>query len=198
MNNPSYDTDTFGGSPRHGGRRRHHGGPGSRPEGFGRGRTGRGRRGGRRGGRGDVRAAVLLLLDERPMHGYQLIQEIGERSDGGWTPSPGSIYPSLQQLEDEGLLEFERIDGRKTATLTEEGKSHVEANREDLGSPWDDVNRGTSTETRDLREALGSLVGASRQVFAVGSSDQQAKAAAILTDARKDLYRALADDEPAS
>lgn len=177
----------------HGERRRHHH-PLGGPEGHG--RPGRGRRGGRRGPRGDVRAAVLLLLDDQPMHGYQLIQEIAERSDGAWTPSPGSIYPVLQQLEDEGLVEFERIEGRKTATLTEAGRTTVAASRDTLGTPWDDVSRGVSSESRALKEALGALLGAVRQMFAVGSTAQQTRAIAIIDGARKDLYRLLADDEP--
>lgn len=139
---------------------------------------------------------MLLLLDEQPMHGYQLIQEIAERSDGAWTPSPGSIYPVLQQLEDEGLVEFERIEGRKTATLTETGRTTVGSEREALGTPWDDVSRGVSSESRALKEALGALLGATRQVFAVGSTAQQTRAVAVIDGARKDLYRLLADDEP--
>ena len=103
-------------------------GPGLRPAALvasapaGRGERGRGRRGGR-GGRGDVRAAILTLLAEQPMHGYQLIQQITERSGGVWTPSPGSVYPALSQLEDEGLVTFERVDGRKTASLTDAGRA---------------------------------------------------------------------------
>ncbi|WP_460459651.1 PadR family transcriptional regulator, partial [Angustibacter peucedani] len=155
------------------------------------------RRGGRRRGRhgrGDVRAAVLLLLAEQPMHGYQLIQEIAERSGGVWNPSPGSVYPALAQLEDEGLVAFERVEGRKTASLTDTGREHVEAHRADLGQPWDDVSGGVSRESRDLRDEIGALMGAAHQVRAVGSRAQVARAVEVLAQARRSLYRVLADD----
>ena len=160
------------------------------------GHSGR-RRGRRRGGRGgDVRAAALLLLAERPAHGYQLIQEIAERSEGAWTPSPGSIYPVLQQLEDEGLIEFERVDGRNTATLTAEGNSYVEEHREELGTPWEDATRGDEKSIgREASEALKGLVVAWRQVMHTGSPAQQAKASTVLDDARRTMYGILADDE---
>ena len=160
------------------------------------GHSGR-RRGRRRGGRGgDVRAAALLLLAERPAHGYQLIQEIAERSEGAWTPSPGSIYPVLQQLEDEGLIEFERVDGRNTATLTAEGNAYVEDHREELGTPWEDATRGDEKSVaREAGEALKGLAMAWRQVMHTGSAAQQAKATAVLDDARRSMYGILADDE---
>jgi DNA-binding PadR family transcriptional regulator len=186
-----------------GGRRRGgHGGHGGfgplGPGGFGPPRhRGGGRREGR-GGRGDVRAAILLLLAEEPMHGYQLIQQITDRSDGVWTPSPGSVYPALSQLEDEGLVAFDRLEGRKTATLTDEGRAYVEAHRDELGSPWDDVGGGVSKEWRELRSELGALVGAAHQVAQVGTRPQVAQAAQTMAEARKALYRILAEDQPAS
>ena len=160
------------------------------------GHSGR-RRGRRRGGRGgDVRAAALLLLAERPAHGYQLIQEIAERSEGAWTPSPGSIYPVLQQLEDEKLIEFERVDGRNTATLTTEGNAYVEEHREELGTPWEDATGGDEKSVaREAGEALKGLAVAWRQVMHTGSAAQQAKATAVLDDARRSMYGILADDE---
>jgi len=192
------------GQPRDGGRGRGghgHGGGGFGPlgpGGFGPPRhRGGGRRDGR-GGRGDVRAAILLLLAEEPMHGYQLIQQITDRSDGVWTPSPGSVYPALSQLEDEGLVAFARLDGRKTATLTDEGTAYVEAHRAELGSPWDDVGGGVTKEWRALRSELGALVGAAHQVTQVGTRPQVAKAAETMAEARKALYRILAEDQPAS
>jgi DNA-binding transcriptional ArsR family regulator len=78
-------------------------------------------------GRGDVRAAVLGLLAEKPMHGYQIIQQIDERSGGSWKPSPGSVYPTLQLLADEGLIKAEESGGRKTYSLTEEGREVADA-----------------------------------------------------------------------
>jgi len=168
-------------------------GPGFGPRGFGP-RGGGGRRGGR-GGRGDVRAAVLLLLAEEPMHGYQLIQQIVERSGGVWTPSPGSVYPALAQLEDEGLVRIEPVEGRKTASLTEAGTEHVREHPADLGSPWDDVSGGVSAEVRDLREPVEALMAAVQQVAHIGTPQQAAKAAEVLAEARTSLYRVLADDE---
>ena len=155
------------------------------------------RRGRRRGGRGgDVRAAALLVLAEHPAHGYQLIQEIAERSDGAWTPSPGSIYPVLQQLEDEGLIEFDRVDGRNTATLTPDGTTYVDEHREELGTPWEDAVRGDERSVgREAGEALKGLVVAWRQMMHTGNPAQQSRASAVLDDARRSLYRILADDE---
>ncbi|GGK93608.1 PadR family transcriptional regulator [Nocardia jinanensis] len=164
-------------------------GPGFGP-GFGRGRG----RGGR-GRRGDVRAAILLLLTERPMHGYELIQQIRERSDDLWRPSPGSIYPALSQLEDEGLITIEKVAGRKTAQLTEAGTAHITEHRAELGDPWADVKAGVGEQTSDLRALIPPLMGAVAQVAAAGTPEQAAKAADVLTDARKALYRILAGDE---
>src|ERR687893_3158314 len=92
---------------------------------------------GPRARRGDVRAAVLVLLAEEPRNGYQLMQEIEQRSDGVWRPSPGSVYPALQQLEDEGLVRIAEREGRKAYELTDEGRAHVAARRDELGAPWD-------------------------------------------------------------
>lgn len=154
-------------------------------------------RGRRRGGRGgDVRAAALLLLAEEPQHGYQLIQGIAEKSEGAWSPSPGSIYPVLQQLEDEGLLTFERVDGRKTATLTDEGRSYVEDNREQLGTPWHVAQeRSPSVERKELVHSFSGFAHAWKQVVEIGSVEQQKQAGLVLDDARKAMYRILADDE---
>jgi DNA-binding PadR family transcriptional regulator len=176
-------------------------GPGSGPgfgHGFGpgagfgpgghRGRRGRGRP------RGDVRAAILLLLEEGPRHGYQLIQEIAERSGGAWTPSAGSIYPTLQVLEDEGLVTIEPVDGRKTASLTEAGGTYVNENRDRLGIPWQQPEGEGGETVFALREAMIGLAEAAKQVFRVGTADQQQRAAQTLTDARTALYRILAED----
>ncbi|MFQ6396016.1 PadR family transcriptional regulator [Nocardia sp. KC 131] len=180
---------------RHGGR---HGfgpefGPGFGP-GFGP-HFGRGRGRGGRGRRGDVRAAVLLLLTERPMHGYELIQQIRDRSDDVWRPSPGSIYPALAQLEDEGLVLIEKVAGRKTAKLTETGTEYITANRDELGDPWADVKEDVGAQAIDLRGLIGQLMGAVGQVAAAGTPEQATKAAEVLTEARKALYRILAEDE---
>jgi len=173
-------------------------GPGFGP-GFGAGFGPHGPHGprGRRGRpRGDVRAAILLLLEEGPRHGYQLIQEIAERSDGAWTPSAGSIYPTLQALEDEGLVTIEPIEGRKTASLTEAGGTYVAENRERLGTPWQQEGGGGETVFA-LRDAMIGLAEASKQVFRVGTADQQRRAAQTLSEARTAMYRILSEDLPA-
>ncbi|MEU7629444.1 PadR family transcriptional regulator [Nocardia sp. NPDC049220] len=164
-------------------------GPGFGPQfGRGRGRGGRGRR-------GDVRAAVLLLLAERPMHGYELIQQIRERSDDIWRPSPGSVYPALAQLEDEGFVLIEKVAGRKTAKLTEAGAEYVAAHRDELGDPWVEVKQDVGAQAIDLRGLVGQLMGAVAQVAAAGTPEQAARAAQLLTETRKSLYRILAEDE---
>ena len=151
------------------------------------------RRGGGRGRvpRGDVRAAVLLLLAEQPMHGYQLMQTIADRSGGRWTPSPGAIYPTLNQLEDEGLVTVTADSGRKLVTLTETGRRHVEEH----GEGWPDPFAAASGEHpgANLRVLLEELHIAARQVARNGSDAQRAAAAEILGGARRSLYLLLAD-----
>ena len=148
--------------------------------------------GGTRMGRGDVRAAVLALLAERPMHGYQIIQEIDERSGGSWKPSPGSVYPTLQLLTDEGLVVSEESGGRKTYALTEEGRQVAEAAGE-KSAPWEGQG-GTPRES--MRGALPKagidLAQAVAQVGRSGSAEQVEQAIAILDDARRKLYAILA------
>jgi DNA-binding PadR family transcriptional regulator len=150
-------------------------------------------RGRGRARRGDVRAALLVLLDEQPRNGYQLIQEIEQRSGGIWRPSPGSVYPALQQLEDEGLVRAEEADGRRTYTLTGEGREYVEANRAALGEPWKDAGGVMDEGMRDLRGQVAQVAAAAMQVAMAGHADDAAR---ILADARRSLYRILAEDEP--
>lgn len=140
--------------------------------------------------RGDVRLAVLLLLAEESMHGYQLMRTIAERTSGVWKPSPGAIYPVLAQLEDEGLVRVEAEGGRKLALLTEAGQAEVEANRDQWPDPF---NTGGSDAGPNLRELLGQLADAARQVGRTGTAQQREAAAAVLTQARRDLYLLLAD-----
>jgi DNA-binding PadR family transcriptional regulator len=153
-------------------------------------------RGGRRARRGDIRSAILLLLAEEPRNGYGLMQEIEERSGGVWRPSPGSVYPALSQLEDEGLVHATEHDGRKSFTLTDEGTAHVEANRERFGTPWETVGEGASGELHELRHSAQALAIAAMQVAQTGTKEQLAEAKAILEDARRGLYRLLAGDAP--
>jgi DNA-binding PadR family transcriptional regulator len=179
------------------GQRHHHphrGGPG--PMDMGRPphrRVGPGSHGGRggRAPRGDVRTAVLLLLAEEPMHGYQLMQAISERSGGSWTPSPGAIYPTLNQLEDEGLVTVTAEAGRKLATLTDTGREHIAARRESWPDPF--AGRDASQPGADLRGLLHQLGGAVRQVAVSGTDAQLTAAATILAEARRSLYQLLAD-----
>jgi DNA-binding PadR family transcriptional regulator len=157
-----------------------------------------GRRGmrGPRAKRGDVRAAALALLAEEPMNGYQIIQAIGERSDGVWRPSPGSVYPALQQLEDEGLIRAEAGDGgRRAYRLTDEGRSYVEAHPDEVRAPWDAVAGSVGDTALEMRSLIGQVGMAAFQVVSAGTEGQVAQARTVLTDARKALYRLLAADD---
>jgi DNA-binding PadR family transcriptional regulator len=161
-------------------------------------REGRGGRG-TRARRGDVRAAALALLAEQPMNGYQIIQAIGERSDGVWRPSPGSIYPALQQLEDEGLIRTEAADGgRRAYQLTDEGRAYADSHADELRAPWDEVTGGPGGVAVEMRSLIGQLAMAAVQVVQVGSEAQVGQAKQLLTDTRKALYRILAADDEAS
>jgi DNA-binding PadR family transcriptional regulator len=169
--------------------RRHGHGPGGwgapgDPRGWG------GRR--RRMRRGDVRAALLVLLDEQPHTGYSLIEEIERRSEGAWRPSPGSVYPTLQQLEDEGLVRPEGGEGRTPFTLTEEGRAYVAEHREQLGEPW--AQPAGEAGKLNLRQEFAPLAIAAQQVAQAGTAEQIEQAKQILGDARKALYRLLAED----
>jgi DNA-binding PadR family transcriptional regulator len=148
---------------------------------------------GRRARRGDVRAAALLLLEEEPRNGYQLMQEIEERSGGAWRPSPGSIYPALSQLEDEGLVRSDESAGRRAFQLTDEGRSYVQENREALGAPWDDASGDMPEGVLELRKLMVQLGVATMQVAQAGDEAQSAEARKVLEDARKALYGILAD-----
>ena len=166
------------------------------PRGFGGHGKGRGGRGGRRARRGDIRLAILLLLDEEPRNGYGLMQEVEERSGGVWRPSPGSVYPAMSQLEDEGLVEATQHEGRKAFQLTDEGKSHVEKNRKQMGTPWKTVGEGASSEIGELREAAQALAMAAMQVAQTGNAEQLKSARTVIDEARRSLYRILAGDTP--
>jgi DNA-binding PadR family transcriptional regulator len=149
---------------------------------------------GPRAGRGDVRCAILFLLAERPMHGYQVIQELTERSGGMWQPSPGSIYPTLQQLEDEGLVRSSESDGRRVFELTDAGRAEVERRAEEP-RPWEaGGDAGPFAGIRDEGMGVGAAV---MQVMRMGNPQQIERAREILAEARRSLYRLLAEDEPA-
>ncbi|MBG6056404.1 DNA-binding PadR family transcriptional regulator [Salinibacterium sp. CAN_S4] len=148
---------------------------------------------GTRMGRGDVRAAVLSLLAEKPMHGYQIIQEISERSGGAWKPSPGSVYPALQLLADEGLILAEESNGRKTYSLTPEGKAVADAAAEHK-APWEDQGMRDSGRASALPKAGIELAQAAAQVGRTGTPEQVQQAVKILDEARRKLYSILAQD----
>jgi DNA-binding PadR family transcriptional regulator len=169
--------------------------PGPELHGFGPWGRERGMRG-PRARRGDVRAAALALLAEQPMNGYQIIQEIGERSGGVWRPSPGSIYPALQQLEDEGLIRAEAGEGgRRAYQLTDEGRAYAAAHPDELNAPWDVVAGSAGGAAVEMRSLIGQVAMAAFQVISAGSDAQAAQARKLLTDTRKALYRILAADE---
>jgi DNA-binding PadR family transcriptional regulator len=144
--------------------------------------------------RGNVRAAILLLLEDTPRNGYQLMQELEERSGGAWRPSPGSMYPALQLLADEGLIRGETRDGGTVYELTDAGRKHIEENREQLGSPWELAGHGVPEGARELMHLAMQVGIAARQVTHAGNEAQTKAAAEILTEARKKLYGILARD----
>jgi DNA-binding PadR family transcriptional regulator len=153
----------------------------------------RGRHGGRRR-RGDVRAAILALLNERPMHGYEMIQELEERSDGMWRPSAGSIYPTLSLLEDEGLIAGEEHEGKRRFTLTDAGREEVAKRSSDRPPPWEQAAEGAEGERQELFQSIKQFWPAVAQIAKDGSPDQAERAKAVLDDARKKLYAILAED----
>jgi DNA-binding PadR family transcriptional regulator len=185
-----------GGRGRH--RHRHYGpfargGPGGFPFG-GRG-PGGGPWRGRKARRGDIRSAALLLLFEEPRNGYQIMQEVEERSGGLWSPSPGSVYPALAQLEDEGLIRAEEIDGRRVFRLTDSGREQVEERDSARPAPWDEVGGELGDQRMQLGQALRAVATAAAQVIRTGSDAQMAQAQKTLDTARRDLYRVLAEDD---
>jgi DNA-binding PadR family transcriptional regulator len=171
-------------------------GPGGPGFGFGPGGRG-GRRGGPRGGgrgrRGDVRAAILTLLTERPMHGYEMIQEINERSQQLWKPSPGSVYPTLQLLVDEGLIVSTESGGsKKLFELTDDGRAAAEKIET---APWDEITQDADPGAVNLRSAVGQLMGAVAQSAHAASPDQQQRVVDIVNNARREIYQILGEAE---
>jgi DNA-binding PadR family transcriptional regulator len=142
-----------------------------------------------------VRTALVLLLADEPRNGYQLMQAIEELSGGRWRPSPGSVYPTLAQLEDEGLIRSTETDGNKLFELTDTGRQHLEERREQ-SPPWEDNEEPESFT--DLRDQMRRLVAAARQVAEAGKEDQVARAAQAIAEARRTLYRILAEDDEAA
>jgi DNA-binding PadR family transcriptional regulator len=145
--------------------------------------------------RGNVRFAILAVLQEKPMHGYQVIQELESRTDGRWRPSAGSVYPTLQLLEDEGLVTSEDVDGRRTYSLTDAGRK---AATDTPLSRHPDLGTDTSADVLDVRKLAMHLVGAAVQVKRMGSPEANKAAREIMIDARKQMYRLLAEDQDGS
>jgi DNA-binding PadR family transcriptional regulator len=190
------------GPGRHGGHRQRGFGPGAGYGGFpfggpgGGGPFGRGR--GRKARRGDIRTAALLLLAEEPRNGYQIMQEVEERSDGAWRPSPGSVYPALQQLEDEGLIRSEETDGRKLLRLTDAGEAHLKDRGEEIPAPWEQMSGDMSDEAVELGKLIREVASAFAQLMRTGSAAQMAEARKVLVATRRNLYRILGDGDPES
>ena len=160
---------------------------------------------GRRGPRvrrGDVRSAILDVVreaeaEQREVNGYQVIQRIAERSQEQWRPSPGSVYPTIAQLEDEGLLASDPGTGRRSLALTEEGRRHVAEHAEELAAVWAPFAEDAAPEdaSGDLKAELGRFMSAVWQTKATGTPAQQAAALEVVTEARRRLYRVLADED---
>ena len=157
----------------------------------GRGHQGRGRG---RMRRGDIRTAVLAVLSEEPGHGYDVMQRLEDKTDGSWRPSPGSVYPMLQLLADEGLARSVERDGKRVYELTDAGRAETQQRIEDAGgTPWDLANQ-SDANFGQLRDNARQLLMAARQVAASGRPEQVERAVAIVRDARKQLYGLLAED----
>ena len=184
---PRFDGPRFGRGPRGDGPPF---GPGYGPP-FGVRRPGGGRG---RVGRGQIRTALLALLDEAPMHGYEMIRRIDERSGGRWKPSPGAVYPTLQQMTDEGLVTVVEDGGKRIFSLTDEGRDVVGDLSDDDREPWTaDADTNPMWELKPLMKGLAMAAAAAM----AGTPDQVERAKAVLNDARRSLYAILAE-EPAA
>jgi DNA-binding PadR family transcriptional regulator len=151
--------------------------------------------------RGDVRTAILDVLAQEPMNGYQIIQQISERSGGAWKPSPGSVYPTVQQLEDEGLVEGQETDGRRVLVLTDAGRAYVDEHPDELAATWRPFEptgpeAAAAAGTGDLKPVIGQVMGAVWQIMVSGTDQQRAEAAEVLGETRRRLYGLLAEGEP--
>ncbi|WP_307797495.1 PadR family transcriptional regulator [Actinomadura barringtoniae] len=141
-----------------------------------------------------MRAALLALLAERPMHGYEMIQELDNRTGGVWRPSPGSVYPTLQMLEDEGHVTSEEQGGKRLFALTDAGREETAGQ---TTPPWEEVTEAVGENAVRGRDAIGQLIGALHQVMAVGSEAQKERSLDVINDARRKIYGILADDPSA-
>jgi DNA-binding PadR family transcriptional regulator len=143
--------------------------------------------------RGDIRTAVLAVLTEGPGHGYDVMQNLEDKSGGAWRPSPGSVYPTLQLLEDEGLVRSTERDGKRVFEITDAGRAEAAERIEQAGgTPWEIAGRGPG-RNREVREAFAQLFQAFKQIAAVGTPEQVERGLAIVNGARKELYQILAE-----
>ncbi len=149
-----------------------------------------------RRGRGDVRLVVLGLLAEEPMHGYQLLREVARRSRGTWRLSPGSVYPTLSALEEEGLVVADDGGGRRSYRLTDAGRAELAEHADEYAALWDESEDLSPHGWHDLAGLVAQVGAAAVQVGSEGTEQQRERAAELLEDARRSLYRLLADDEP--
>jgi len=153
--------------------------------------------------RGDVRVAILAVLAAEPLNGYQVIQQISERTDGAWRPSPGSVYPTISQLEDEGLIEGDDERGRRTLRLSDEGRAYLASHAEEVAEVWAPFEsapdgrgsrpRGDGSEFASLKPEVGRVMNAVWQIISTGTEEQRRDAIGVLVEARRGLYRILAD-----
>jgi len=154
---------------------------------------------GPRARRGDVRAAILDVLHadvEQNLNGYQVIQKIAERTDGAWKPSPGSVYPTIQQLEDEGLLATGEDAGRKVLRLTDAGRSYVTEHPEEMAAVWAPFDEEGEDDGSDLKKVIGQTMAAIWQIASTGTTAQVEEAAQVLAETRRKLYTILAEGDP--
>ena len=152
------------------------------------------RGGGRRMRRGDIRTALLLALGDGPAHGYELIGRLEEKSSGTWRPSPGSVYPTLQLFEDEGLVRSEQQDGKRVYELTEAGRTEAAERVERYGStPWD-TDSESVTEFQGLMKSAVQLLTAAKQIARQGDPSQMERATTAIRATGKELYKILAED----
>jgi DNA-binding PadR family transcriptional regulator len=160
--------------------------------------------------RGDVRVAILAVLADEPLNGYQVIQQISDRTGGAWRPSPGSVYPTISQLEDEGLVEGDDARGRRTLTLSESGRAYLAEHADEIAEVWapftrereerpdrDDASGDSGPDFAALKPELGRVMNAVWQIITTGTDDQRRAAVGVLVEARRGLYRILADDAEA-
>ena len=146
--------------------------------------------------RGDVRTAILDVLSTQSMNGYQIIQQIAERSRGVWKPSPGSVYPTVSQLEDEGLIRARDDEGgRRLLELTEEGRAYVEDHPDEMAKTWQAFDEARADEPSDIKQVIGQVMAACWQVAVTGGPQQKAEAAEILAEARRKLYNLLGEGD---